>query len=99
MVVDHFGAEHASFTLLTTLRPAFIKLDGRIGRALHQHPDHLLFLQTLLPVCDRLGIGVIAGQVENEIDLHGLERAGLKLGQGFVYGQPRPLATTLNARV
>lgn len=99
VVVDHFGAEHASFTLLTTLRPAFIKLDGRIGRALHQHPDHLLFLQTLLPVCDRLAIGVIAGQVENEIDLHGLERAGLKLAQGFVYGQPRPLATTINARI
>ena len=96
VVLDHFGAEHASFTMLTTLRPDYVKLDGRLSRALGHHPDHLLFLQALLPVCARLGMEVIAAQVENEPDLHALNKAGIHLVQGFVFGQPRPVTGTIS---
>ncbi len=96
LVVDHFGAEHASVTLLTCLRPSYIKLDGRLIRALPQQPDNLLFLQALLPVCQRLGCAVIATQVENEGDLRALTQAGVLFAQGYVLGQPQPFATTLH---
>lgn len=96
LAVDHFGAEHASVTLLTCLRPSYIKLDGRLIRALPQRPDNLLFLQALLPVCQRLNCAVIATQLEHEADLRALAQAGVPYAQGYLFGHPEPFATALH---
>ncbi|GAA5218640.1 EAL domain-containing protein [Corallincola platygyrae] len=91
--IDHFGAGTASFSLLTAMKPKYLKLDGRFTHQLPLLLDHQFFIQTLLQLCRGLNTKVIALEIEKQEDLAMLRQLGVEMGQGYLLNKPTALAT------
>ncbi|TAA41008.1 bifunctional diguanylate cyclase/phosphodiesterase [Corallincola spongiicola] len=91
--IDHFGAATASFALLTSMKPNYLKLDGRYSHQLALHIDNQFFIQTLLQLCRGLQCTLVALEIEEKEDLALLRQLGVEHGQGYLLGKPAPLAS------
>jgi diguanylate cyclase (GGDEF)-like protein/PAS domain S-box-containing protein len=91
LALDDFGAGSASLALLRDWPVEQVKLD----RALLA--DDFEVLGAVVALARALGLEVVAEGVETPAQLAMLERAGCRRAQGFLLGEPEPVAVTLHA--
>jgi EAL domain-containing protein (putative c-di-GMP-specific phosphodiesterase class I) len=91
--VEHFGAQLAGINHLRSIRPDFLKLDGRFTRNIHQQPDNQLFIKSLVNIAHGLNTKVIIEMVESEDERAWLLEASVDAIQGFVVDKPQPVLT------
>lgn len=75
---------------LVLLEPDFIKLDKTYAMGLASDRARVRSLARMLKLADAIGTDVIAEGVESPTDLGALKAAGVKYGQGFLWGRPAP---------
>lgn len=87
--VDDFGSGHASLTTLLTLKPDFVKIDKRIvmEETSGKNSDSP-FLLTIMNLCKRLNITVIAEGVETAQSAEILSNLGVEFVQGYYHSHP-----------
>lgn len=90
--LDDFGTGQSSLSYLTRLPFDQIKIDQSFVRQLTQSRSHAAVVQTVIVLADRLGFEVIAEGVETEEQRSMLEAMGCRRHQGYLFGQPMPLA-------
>jgi EAL domain-containing protein (putative c-di-GMP-specific phosphodiesterase class I)/predicted transcriptional regulator len=100
IALDDIGAGYASLTALIRLRPHFLKLDKEIVSGLSADPLRINLVRSLADFGRRSNLQVIAEGIETERDLEALLYAGVRLGQGYLFGRPEreplpPLASAL----
>ena len=90
MLLDDFGEGQTSLSYIQQLPIAGIKLDRKlVVNALRSETDRIV-IHSIVELCGRLDLLVIAEGVENAEHLAILEFIGCTLGQGYHLGMPEP---------
>src|SRR5690348_11712349 len=86
--IDDFGAGFASFSRLTDLRFAEIKLDAHFVANCGSDRFKRALCETVVDLARRFGASLCAEGVETVDDLRCLARLGFDTAQGFLIGKP-----------
>lgn len=92
LAVDDFGAGFSNLPLLADLDPDFVKLDASLVTGAGTHLRRRVVLEALAQLGRRLNGTMVAKGLESEEDVLAAREAGIALGQGYVFGRPRPAA-------
>lgn len=84
--LDDFGAGAASLAYLQQLRLDVLKIDGRYIRDLQHGGREATFVKHLVKMCNELGVRTLAEMIETAAVEDVCQRAGVDLGQGWLYG-------------
>lgn len=88
IAIDDVGAGYAGLNLLADFQPDMIKLDMSLVRSIESRGPRQSIARALTMVCNDLGIDVIAEGVETVEELTWFENEGIRLFQGYLFGQP-----------
>jgi EAL domain-containing protein (putative c-di-GMP-specific phosphodiesterase class I)/DNA-binding NarL/FixJ family response regulator len=90
LAVDDAGAGFASLRHILELDAELIKLDGSLTHSLQDDPRRRSLASALIEFGRESGASVLAEHIESELQLTELRRLGVKYGQGYHLGLPRP---------
>jgi EAL domain-containing protein (putative c-di-GMP-specific phosphodiesterase class I) len=88
VALDDLGAGYSSLTLLTRLKPDFVKLDVGLVREVDRDDYKANIASKLLELAQSLGIRTIAEGVENRAEWQWLNEHNCDYVQGFFFGRP-----------
>jgi EAL domain-containing protein (putative c-di-GMP-specific phosphodiesterase class I) len=88
VALDDLGAGYSSLTLLTRLKPDFVKLDTELVRNVDADPYKANIALKLLELARSLGIKTIAEGVETRSEWLWLTEHDCDYVQGFFFGKP-----------
>jgi diguanylate cyclase (GGDEF)-like protein len=88
IVLDDFGAGHASISYLREMRFDGIKLDGALVAPDSDTLRSRRLLKGVLDLCASLGLPCVAEHIETEAQLALLRELGCRDGQGFLLAPP-----------
>jgi EAL domain-containing protein (putative c-di-GMP-specific phosphodiesterase class I) len=88
VALDDLGAGYSSLTLLTRLKPEFVKLDVELVRDVDRDPYKANIAHKLLELARSLGIQTIAEGVETRGEWEWLGEHECDFVQGFYFGRP-----------
>ncbi len=86
--LDDFGAGAAAFEYLRALDVDMVKIDGVYLREALASRNGKAFLRATATLCRDLNIQTVAEMVEDEAQARFLLEAGVRFGQGYLYGRP-----------
>jgi EAL domain-containing protein (putative c-di-GMP-specific phosphodiesterase class I) len=89
--IQNIGLNHASLSIVTKLRPRFVKLDRAMIADLDTDLARQAQLSAMINLATSVSCEVIAMGIETEGELVCLRRLGVRLGQGFLLGRPNQL--------
>jgi len=94
VLADNIGSGEVGLKRLAVFRPSYAKLDRSLIRGIEASPRRQAIVHGILATCRALDIEVIATGIENRAEADWLERAGVRLAQGYLFGAPslRPAA-------
>jgi EAL domain-containing protein (putative c-di-GMP-specific phosphodiesterase class I) len=88
LVLDDFGAGHASISNLREIRFDQVKLDGSLVKAAEECPERQRLLGAVIGLCQALDVPAVAEHVETEEQLKLLLELGCGAGQGYWLHRP-----------
>jgi PAS domain S-box-containing protein len=88
--VDDAGAGYASLRHILELQPDFVKLDIGLVRGIDADPARQALAAGLRHYADETGNTLIAEGVESADEARTLQKLGIPLAQGFLFGRPVP---------
>jgi EAL domain-containing protein (putative c-di-GMP-specific phosphodiesterase class I) len=88
--VDDAGAGVANFNHIVELRPAFVKLDIGLVRAIEADRTRQALVLGLLHFASESASQTIAEGVETEDELATLRALGVPFAQGYLLARPAP---------
>ena len=91
VAVDDLGAGYASLRHILTLGPDLMKLDLALTRGIHEDPARQALAACLVAFGADVGTIIVAEGIETEHELETLRRLGVRFGQGYYLGRPKPL--------
>lgn len=91
LALDDVGAGEVDLWHITRLRPAMIKIDLTLVRDITANPRNRALIHAIVAMARDLGIEVVAEGVETPEERDQLLGLSVGLGQGFLFGRPRPL--------
>ena len=89
--LDDVGFGRTALETLILLEPDFVKLDPNFVQGASRDVLQQGSLRRLVTVCRALGSELIAEGIDSRGDLELLKALGVPYGQGFLWGEPRPL--------
>jgi len=94
---DDFGAGQSRLLELVKAPPDFLKFDACLIRDIHEaNPYQWRMLKMLVDMCHDASITTIAEGVEMEGERDACLELGFDLGQGYLFGRPKPAAAYLS---
>jgi EAL domain-containing protein (putative c-di-GMP-specific phosphodiesterase class I) len=93
LALDDIGAGFSNLRDVLTLKPDILKVDRAVVRAVDRDPVKSAIIDGLGRMASRLGIELLAEGIEKREELAELERLGVPLGQGYLFGEPSPSFT------
>ena len=97
LAVDDAGAGYTSLSHILELHPDFVKLDISLVRDIDSNPARQAMVAGMCHFASQSGTTLIAEGIETESEAKMLRELGVPLGesgmlgQGFLFGRPRPL--------
>jgi EAL domain-containing protein (putative c-di-GMP-specific phosphodiesterase class I) len=92
LAVDDAGAGYAGLRHILELRPQFVKLDLSLVRNIDTDRARQAMVAGMAHFARDSGCELIAEGIETEHELAELVRLGVRLGQGYLFGKPGPIA-------
>ena len=87
--IDDFGAGYSGLGLLAAFQPDLLKIDMALIRGIHLDVAKQVIVDSILSMCRRLDVDVLAEGVESSEERDCLIDAGIDLMQGFLFCRPR----------
>jgi diguanylate cyclase (GGDEF)-like protein len=88
IVLDDFGAGHASISYLREMQFDGVKLDGALIATVADSLRSRRLLKGVLNLCDALGLPSVAEHIETHEQLSLLKELGCREGQGYLLSPP-----------
>lgn len=89
IAVDDAGAGHASFRVITRLRPSYIKIDRDLVSGVDSDGARHAFIEAMVRFARQIGSRLIAEGIETEGELASLAGLGVEAGQGYFLARPQ----------
>lgn len=86
--LDDFGSGYAGLALLARFQPDLIKLDMELIRAIDTSMPRRLIVESIVRLCDKLGIVLIAEGIETSAEYDALQALGVRYLQGYLLARP-----------
>lgn len=86
--LDDFGAGYAGLALLARFQPDLIKLDMELVRGIDGSMPRRLIVESVIRLCDKLGVVVIAEGIETAAEFDTLRGLGVRYIQGYLLARP-----------
>lgn len=86
--IDDFGSERSNLDRLWTLKPDFVKLDGRLFREMASDPGAYKFSSGVLKLVQDLGAAVIVEGIETADQAEYAKDIGAEYLQGYFFDRP-----------
>jgi diguanylate cyclase (GGDEF)-like protein/PAS domain S-box-containing protein len=86
--IDDFGTGYSSLAYLGTLPIDSLKIDRSFVMGLHERPQNLEIVRTILQLGKTLGRRVVAEGIETAEQLVALRELGVHVGQGYLLSRP-----------
>ena len=86
--IDDFGAGFAELKMLARFQPHILKIDMELIRGIDHDSARQAIVNGTVVMCAQLGIRALAEGVESHQEFLWLQKAGVKLFQGFLFGAP-----------
>lgn len=93
LAVDDIGSGFSNLRDVMTLKPDILKVDRQIIRGLERDRIKSAIVDGLNRMASRLETPLLAEGIEKREELAELERLGVPLGQGYLFGEPSPSFT------
>jgi EAL domain-containing protein (putative c-di-GMP-specific phosphodiesterase class I) len=90
--VDDAGAGFASLRHILELAPSHVKLDRALIARIGADPARQALVAGLVHFTQAIDVMLIAEGVETRSEHETLMRLGVRVGQGYLYGRPAPVA-------
>lgn len=88
LAVDDAGAGHASFRVITRLRPSYIKIDRDLVTGVDSDGARHAFIGAMVGFSRQIGSRLIAEGIETVGELASLATLGVEAGQGYYIARP-----------
>lgn len=89
--IDDFGSGFSSFQYIKHFMIDLVKIEGDFVVGLNQKAlTDLAIVESIVALCKRLNIKMVAEYVENEKIIESLKALGVEYGQGYYLGKPTP---------
>jgi EAL domain-containing protein (putative c-di-GMP-specific phosphodiesterase class I) len=88
VAIDDFGGSLAPLNHLIHLPVGMVKLAPRLTAAALSSGRQLAVLESLIRLCNTLGLQIVAQGIESSQQLAALSRMGCALGQGPLFSEP-----------
>jgi len=92
IAIDDAGAGFASLRHILELRPKIVKLDVSLTRGIESDPLRQSLVAGLVHFAGTAGFHLLGEAIETEAEAASLAALGVQLGQGYLFGQPVPVA-------
>ena len=99
LAYDDFGAGQSRLLEVVTVPPDFIKLDRTLIKGVHRDTGRQDLIGTLVDLCTRRNVRVIAEGIECDEEALTCRRLGCHLGQGYFFGRPKPVSVDVTDAV
>jgi EAL domain-containing protein (putative c-di-GMP-specific phosphodiesterase class I) len=86
--IDDFGAVYAGLNLLARFQPDIVKIDIDLVRDVDANKTKQIIVESIVSLCEKLGIVVLAEGVETFDERDFLASLGIDLMQGFLFARP-----------
>ena len=90
--LDDFGTGYAGLAHMATFEIDAIKLDRSMISRLDDDPRNRVIVRSIIWLCRKLGVNIVAEGVETQCQLDLLRRAHCPLIQGYGLARPMPLS-------
>ncbi len=88
LAVDDMGAGYSGLRQITTVQPAYLKLDRSLVSGIDGDGDRAALVGALVGYAEHVGSLLVAEGIENHAELLTLLELGVPLAQGFYLGRP-----------
>ena len=88
VAIDDFGAGHSGLSLLSHFQPDIIKIDRALVEHIDERPASRSIVQSIVQVCDDLGIAIIAEGIERKAEMEALCDLNIQVMQGYYFARP-----------
>ncbi len=89
--IDDFGSGFSSFQYIKHFMIDLVKIEGDFVVGLtNKTLIDLAIIESMVALCKRLNIKMVAEYVENEEIIESLKALGVEYGQGYYFGKPAP---------
>jgi EAL domain-containing protein (putative c-di-GMP-specific phosphodiesterase class I) len=88
IAVDDLGAGYAGLSTLALIEPEVVKIDMSLVRDIDQHATKRGIVESMVRLCEQLGMRVVCEGVETIGERDVLIQAGGDLLQGFLFARP-----------
>lgn len=95
IAIDDFGVGYSSLDTISLYPVDKIKIDRAFITDLTSHAPSRTLVAAIVSIGQSLGVPVLAEGVEREEQAELVRELGCNAAQGFLYGQPQPLALIL----
>jgi diguanylate cyclase (GGDEF)-like protein/PAS domain S-box-containing protein len=91
IALDDFGVGYSTYDYLRQLKPDFVKIDGSFVQHILSSPQDAKIVQQITELSRISAAHSIAEHVEDEPTFRMLQSLGVKYGQGYYFGRPKPI--------
>jgi EAL domain-containing protein (putative c-di-GMP-specific phosphodiesterase class I) len=95
LAIDDAGAGYASLRHIIELRPTVVKLDIGLIRGVDADPARQAMVAGMVHFANEVGCTLVAEGVETVDEAQTLTELGVRMGQGFLFAHPAPVAELL----
>jgi EAL domain-containing protein (putative c-di-GMP-specific phosphodiesterase class I) len=88
VAVDDLGAGYAGLSSIALLQPEIVKIDMGLVRGVDSSPTKAALISSVIALCEKLNILVIAEGVETAAESARLQELECDLLQGYYYARP-----------
>ncbi len=98
VALDDFGTGYSSLNHLRLLPSQIVKIDSSYTADAASNPGTAAIIESMVGLADRLGQQLVVEGIETVEQAATLTAMGVRYGQGFLFGRPRPATDLLNSR-
>ncbi len=89
--IDDFGVDFANLSLFSSADFDELKLDKSLVSSIVTNQKTQLVIESVMSICQRMGIRVVAEGVETEEQFEILRKNGYGQAQGYLFSKPLPI--------
>lgn len=98
VALDDFGTGYSSLNHLRLLPSQIVKIDRSYTADALLNPATAAIIESMVGLADRLGQQLIVEGIETAEQASALKAMGVRYGQGFLFGRPKPAADLLKSK-